>query len=68
MHISIRSKKMQREYQEGCKQYSMAELKTIIRLIAQFDLKLRSLKSPLHSTIVQWGREPGNRIIFKYKL
>ncbi len=52
-HLRVRSKKLQRVYQEGGKQYSRAELEKIVMLTARFDLRLRSLKSNLQALILQ---------------
>jgi DNA polymerase-3 subunit delta len=51
--VKMSSKRMQRIYVEGCRRYSLDELKAIILLIARFDYRVRSFKSNLHATLLQ---------------
>ncbi len=51
--LKIRSKKVQKIYAEGSRQYNLEELRTILLLIACFDVRVRSLKSPLQSCLMQ---------------
>ncbi len=51
--VKMSSKRMQRIYVEGCRRYSLDELKAIVLLIARFDYRVRSFKSNLHATLLQ---------------
>jgi DNA polymerase-3 subunit delta len=51
--VKMSSKRMQRIYAEGCRRYSLDELKAIVLLIARFDYRVRSFKSNLHATLLQ---------------
>ena len=44
---------LQKIYAEGCRRYSLDELREIVLLIARFDHRVRSLKSNLHTTLLQ---------------
>jgi DNA polymerase-3 subunit delta len=52
-HERMSSKRMQRIYAEGCRQYSIDELQAIVLLTARFDYRLRCLKSNVHATLLQ---------------
>ncbi len=51
--VKMSSKRMQKIYAEGARQYSLDELQAIVLLIARFDYRVRSLKSNLHATLLQ---------------
>jgi DNA polymerase-3 subunit delta len=51
--LSLRSRKIQKVYAEGCRRYSPAELTAIIKLSARFDLRVRALKSVLHACLLE---------------
>jgi DNA polymerase-3 subunit delta len=51
--VNMSSKRMQKIYAEGCRRYTLEELRAIIRLIARFDCRVRSLGSVLHPTLLQ---------------
>jgi len=52
--LSIKGKRVQRVLQEGCRRYSRPELGSILMLIADVDVQLRSLKSGLHTLILEY--------------
>ena len=51
--IGIRGKRNQRLYADAVRHYSLAELQSIIRLVAVYDRRVREIKSSLHSCVLQ---------------
>lgn len=51
--LNLRSKKVQKTYNLGEQNYRLSELKDIILALAQFDWRLRSLSSVLHTHLLQ---------------
>jgi DNA polymerase-3 subunit delta len=52
--LAVRGKRVQRVLQEGCRRYSREELSSILMLFAAVDVELRSLKSGIHTLILQY--------------
>lgn len=51
--LKLRSKRLQKIYADGARHFSVPELEDIVTLIARFDNRVRSLKSPLHACLLQ---------------
>jgi DNA polymerase-3 subunit delta len=53
VRIGIRGKRNQKLYADAARRYSLPELRSIVRLVAVFDRRVRELKSSLHACVLQ---------------
>ena len=51
--LQIRSKKNQKTYINAHKSYTLKEVQSLITLIAEFDIRLRTFKADLHTLLLQ---------------
>ena len=51
--LRIFSKKNQKTYLEGHRQFSSADIETIVQLLVEFDARFRSVKSDLHGLLLR---------------
>jgi len=51
--LNIRGKRVQQTYAGGARRYSLEEMARLVRLLALFDCRARSLKAALHPALLQ---------------
>jgi DNA polymerase-3 subunit delta len=52
--LSVKGKRLQKVLQEGCRHYALTELQAILMLVAEVDVQLRSLKSGIHTLLLEY--------------
>jgi DNA polymerase-3 subunit delta len=52
--LEVKGKRVQRVLQEGCRRYSLVELCSILMLVAEVDVEMRSLKSGIHTLVLEY--------------